>query len=139
MFKVNSKNTRTTSLTFLLFISNFEYISHFFSGVFIVNFEQVNVIRKQKIWGDWLLEDFLAKIQESLRMLFRRSYFRKTSYCCKNSQIWKISWKLQEQPVLDPPRMFAARSLLLPGYFFPVTHTLILWITNIKKQHSKKY
>ena len=51
MFKVNSKNTRTTSLTFLLFIGNFEYISHFFSGVFIVNFEQVNVIRKQKIWG----------------------------------------------------------------------------------------
>ena len=37
MFKVNNKNTRTTSMTI-----NFKRISLFVSTVFIVDFEQVN-------------------------------------------------------------------------------------------------
>ena len=43
MFKVNNKNTRTTSLTlFGVFIVNFEHISRFFSSVSIVDSEQEN-------------------------------------------------------------------------------------------------
>ena len=44
MFKVNSKNTRTTLMTlFWYFFVNFEHISHLFSKVSIVEFKQVNV------------------------------------------------------------------------------------------------
>ena len=39
MFKVNIENTRTALLTSFV---NFEHISHLFSSVFFVNFEQVN-------------------------------------------------------------------------------------------------
>ena len=39
MFKVNNKDTKTTSA----FVVNFEHISHLCSRVSIVNFEQVNV------------------------------------------------------------------------------------------------
>ena len=40
MFKVNSKNTRTMLMTFLLLILN---ICETFFSIFIVDFEQVNV------------------------------------------------------------------------------------------------
>ena len=44
MFKVNNKNTIATSLTsFWFLIVNFEHMS-LFPGVFIVDFEQLNVI-----------------------------------------------------------------------------------------------
>ena len=39
MFKVNNKNTRTTSVLTV----NFAQVSHLFSAVSIVDFEQVNV------------------------------------------------------------------------------------------------
>ena len=42
MFKVNNKNTRTTSMTF--FIVNFEHISNItLSSVSTIDFKQVNV------------------------------------------------------------------------------------------------
>ena len=40
MFKVNSKDTRMTSLASWAFITNFEHISHR-SSVYIVNFEHL--------------------------------------------------------------------------------------------------
>ena len=43
MFKVDNKNTRTTSRRFGVFIVNFEHILDHFSSVPIVDFEQVNV------------------------------------------------------------------------------------------------
>ena len=43
MFKVDNKNTRTTSRRSGLFIINFEHILDHFSSVPIVDFEQVNV------------------------------------------------------------------------------------------------
>ena len=44
MFKVNSKNTRTTLMTsFWCFFVNFEHISQLFSKISIVEFKQVNV------------------------------------------------------------------------------------------------
>ena len=44
MFKVNNKNIKTTSMTFSgVVIVNFEHISHVFSSVFVVEYEQVNV------------------------------------------------------------------------------------------------
>ena len=43
MFKVNNKNTRTTSRRSDVFIVNFEHILDHFSSVPIVGFEQVNV------------------------------------------------------------------------------------------------
>ena len=43
MFNVYTKNTRTTSSTYLtVFIVNFEHISHIFLSVSIIAFEQVN-------------------------------------------------------------------------------------------------
>ena len=45
MFKLNSKNTRTTSMASSgVFIVNFEYFHNFtpFSSAFIVEFEQIN-------------------------------------------------------------------------------------------------
>ena len=43
MFKVNNKNTRTTSLTSSgVFIANFEHIFTPFSSFPIVDFEQIN-------------------------------------------------------------------------------------------------
>ena len=39
MFKVNNKNTTTA-----VFNVKFEHISHFFSNVAVVEFEQVNII-----------------------------------------------------------------------------------------------
>ena len=51
MFKVNNKNTRTTSRRSDVFIVNFEHILDHFSSVPIVDFEQVNVywINQNKI------------------------------------------------------------------------------------------
>ena len=44
MFRVNNKNTRTTSLTlFGVFNGDFEHIPHLFSSVAIADLEQVNV------------------------------------------------------------------------------------------------
>ena len=44
MFKVNNKKNRTTQMTsFWYFIVNFEHISHLFSNVSSVDFEQVKV------------------------------------------------------------------------------------------------
>ena len=55
MFKVNNKNTRTTSMTlFLCFIVNFVHISHLF--LVFVDFEQIS--------GDWLRIAFDEKIVE---------------------------------------------------------------------------
>ena len=42
MFKVNNKNTRTTPMASFWYLINFEYVSHLFSGVSIIKFEQVN-------------------------------------------------------------------------------------------------
>ena len=51
MFKVDNKNTRTTSRRSGVFIVNFEHIFDHFSSVPIVDFEQVNVywINQNKI------------------------------------------------------------------------------------------
>ena len=42
MFEVNNKYTMSMTSFWCLFI-NFKHISHFFSGMFVANYEQVNV------------------------------------------------------------------------------------------------
>ena len=60
MFKVNSKDTRMTSLASRAFSTNFEHISHR-SSVYIVNFEHLfpRCEGASKIWknkGIWIWE-----------------------------------------------------------------------------------
>ena len=51
LFKVSNKNTRTTSLKFLLLTLNmFHFFSHFFSSVSIAGFEQVIVNSNYLAW-----------------------------------------------------------------------------------------
>ena len=73
MFKVNNKNTRTTSLTsFWCFQCYFEHISYLFPSATIVDFEQVNfnwkgigektknstALLSKIVWADFELSDY---------------------------------------------------------------------------------
>ena len=66
MFKVNNKNTRTTSFTsFWRFLLNFEHISYLFFSASIVDSLQVNHYSKMKETADLVIfteEIFNGKI-----------------------------------------------------------------------------
>ena len=63
MFKVNNKNTRTTSIhRSVVLIANFEHISHLFASVSIVDFEQLIVRQVSIVY----LQVNVRKIQDIL-------------------------------------------------------------------------
>ena len=72
MFKVNNRNTRTKVCHWRLFGSftvNFDHISHLYSSVSIVNFEQVNTGWEHKMYLISIITNYLADIY--LHLLFR--------------------------------------------------------------------
>ena len=84
MFKVNSKNTWTTSTSFWCFYCKFWTYFTFFSTVSIVDFEQVNVS-----WA-WLQVSNLM----ALNFAYHLSWWK-----CLIAKLWffsKAPWKLQQ-------------------------------------------
>ena len=84
MFRVNNKNTRTTSFTSLWeFLLNFEHISYLFFSASIVDSLQVNHYSKMK----FSISDFFSKwnqIRSFLRIwsyLLKKSLMEKSIFC----------------------------------------------------------
>ena len=82
MFKVNNKNSRTTSMMlFWCFIVNFEHMSHLFSSVSIVDFEQINdnQVETSQLNGNSL--SYLQRcIQNPIKQI-KRSFLLTTCSC----------------------------------------------------------
>ena len=110
MFKLNNKNTRTTSMTsFQCFYVNFEYISHLFVVFLLLNLSKENVCQARSHLHPFTC--FLLKLLKSC--FIRLDYIFPKQHIFRLFIHYLLNWKLKYQivNVIIVEYMYLSRTL----------------------------